>query len=227
MSSGAGGTLGGGTGGTSSGADATPGGSGKTDSAAAKSSAASAPIPEPPQHRYRIYGAYYPEVDHYVLEGMNIPGTDLCVAGDQLRTRGPITITELKTDHTKCRIRTRGDEEKEICPPGARSQVVVFRGYLAVPLSYQVNTCRKYDTSHCRIIGLGTDREREYCRVNFKYEGLWVADTVFEYRCTHSEIVTHRHPLEYNIRYIVEVERNDRIISREIHRIKQSIPLCH
>jgi hypothetical protein len=42
-----------------------------------------------------------------------------------------------------------------------------------------------------------------------------------------SEMVTHRHPLEYNIRYMVKVERNDRIISREIHRIKQSIPECH
>ena len=212
--------------GESSGTQGATGGGGTTASAGTKTSAASTPIPEPPLHRYRLYNTYYVEVDHYVLEGMNIPGTDLCIAGDQLRTKGPITITQVKTDHSKCRIRTRGDEEKEICPPGARSEVVFFQGQLTSPLSYSVNTCREYDKSHCRVRGLGTDREREYCKVDFKYQGVWAADTTFEYKCTNSETVTYRHPLVYNIRYLVEFERDDRIVSKEVHRITQSIPQC-
>jgi hypothetical protein len=210
--------------GESSGTQGASGGGGKTASAGTKSSAASTPIPEPPLHRYRLYNTYYVELDHYVLEGMNIPGTDLCVAGDQVRTKGPMTITQVKTDHSKCRVTGRGDEEKEICPPSARSEVVVFVGYLTSPLTYNVNTCREYDTSHCRVRGLGTDRELEYCKVDFKYQGVWAADTIFEYKCTNSETVTYRHPLVYNIRYLVEFERDDRIVSKEVHRITQSIP---
>ena len=49
-------------------------------------------------------------------------------------------------------------------PPKARSEVVFFQGQLTAPLSYSVNTCREYDKSHCRVRGLGTDREREYCK---------------------------------------------------------------
>ena len=166
------------------------------------------------------------EVDHYVLEGMNIPGTDLCIAGDQMRTKGPMTLTQVNTDYSKCRIRTRGDREWEICPPEARSEVVVFKGHLTSPLSYSVNTCREYDKSHCRVRGLGTDREREYCKVDYKYQGVWAADTILEYKCTNSETVTYRHSLAYNIRYMVEIPRNDRIVSREVHRVTQSIPQC-
>ena len=214
--------------GESSGTQGATGGGGKTASTGTKSSAASTPIPElsPHYYRYRLNNNYFVEVDHYVLEGMNIPGTDLCVAGDQLRTKGPITITQVKTDHSKCRVRTRGDEEKEICPPEARSEVVFFQGQLTSPLSYSVNTCREYDKSHCRVRGLGTDREREFCKVDFKYQGVWAADTILDYKCINSETVTYRHPLEYNIRYMVDVPRNDHIASREVHRITQSIPQC-
>ena len=206
------------------------GGGGKTASTGTKTSAASTPIPElsPHYYRYRLNNSYFVEVDHYVLEGMNIPGTDLCIAGDQLRTKGPITITQVKTDHSKCRVRTRGDEEKEICPPEARSEVVFFQGQLNSPLSYSVNTCREYDKSHCHVRGLGTDREREYCKVDFKYQGVWAADTILEYKCTNSETVTYRHPLEYKIRYMVEVEKaEERVVSREVHRVTQSISQCY
>ena len=158
---------------------------------------------------------------------MNIPGTDVCITGDQLRTKRPVTITQLKTDHSKCRIRKRGDEETEFCPPEARSEVVALQGYLAAPVSYSVQTCREYDTSHCRVYKRGQDREREYCKVDFKYEGVWAADTIFQYKCINSESVTYRHPVEYNIRYMVDVARNDRIISREVHRVTQSIPQCN
>ena len=132
-------------------------------------------------------------------------------------------------DYSKCRTSTRGDRERDVCPPGgpgARSEVVVFEGHLASPLAYSVKTCREYDTSHCRVLRRGTEREREYCKVDFKYEGVWDAGTIFEYKCINSETVTYRHPLEYNIRYMVDVARNERIVSREIHRITQSIPQC-
>lgn len=223
----------GGIGGSSSGAQGQPsgkqgeiGGGGKVPSPPTQTSVASTPIPEPPEYRYRLYNGYYPEVDHYVLQGMNIPGTDLCIAGDQLRTRAPVTITQVKTDYSKCRIRTRADREIEFCPPEARSEVIVPLGFLASPLSYTVNTCREYDKSHCRVLGRGTDREREYCRVNFKYEGVWDAGTIFEYRCVNSASVTHKHPLEYNIRYMVEFFKNDHLVAKEVHRVKQTIPHC-
>jgi hypothetical protein len=204
---------------------------GKAASAGEGSSTASTPIPKLPQHyyRYRSYSSYYVEVDHYVLEGMNIPGTELCVAGDQLRTKGAIAITQLKTDHSKCRIVKRGDEEKEICPPTARSEVVIFKGYVSSPVSYGVNTCREYDRSHCRIYARDTDREKEYCKVDFKYEGVWDAGTKFEYRCTKSDAVFYSHPLEYNVRYFLESGRggdDDRIRPKEAYRIKQTIPPC-
>jgi hypothetical protein len=159
---------------------------------------------------------------------MNIPGTELCLAGDQLRTKGEITITQLETDRSKCRVRTRGDEEKEFCPPEARREVVAFHGVLSSPVNYHVNKCLAYDTSNCRIIRAGTDREREFCKVNFKYEGVWESGTKFEHKCTKSEIVTHSHPLVFNIRYMIEVGTNDddRIRSREVYRVKQSIPAC-
>jgi hypothetical protein len=207
-----------------------PGAGGKDGSTGTAPSTASTPIPEPPPHlyRYRFSASYFVKVDHYVLEGMNIPGTELCIAGDQLRTRGAITITQLMTDRSKCRVRTRGDEEKEICPPEAKSEVVAFQGILSSPINYRVNTCLEYDKSHCRVIRRGTDQEREYCKVNFKYEGVWAEGTIVDYKCTKSEIVTYSHPLEYNIRYMVEIARNDddRIRSREVYRVKQSIPQC-
>ncbi len=216
------------TGGTSGRPGGPPGTGGKTVAEGIATPSASTVIPEPPEHRYRVYGSYFAEVDHYVIEGMNIPATDLCVAGDQLSTLGPITITQVKTDRSKCWVRTRGDEEREFCPPSARSQIVAFKGHLVTPVSYSVNTCREYDTSHCRIRGAGTDREREVCkRLNFKYEGVWASDTMFDYKCTKSEVVTHRHPLQYNIRYLVDVHRGDSTRSKEIHRVTQSIPQCN
>jgi hypothetical protein len=205
-------------------------GRGKGSSDKTAPATASTPIPEPPQHlyRYRFSGSYHVQVDHYVLNGMNIPGTELCLAGDQLRTRGEIIITQLETDRSKCRIRTRGDEENEICPPESKREVIAFQGVLSSPVNYHVNKCLEYDSSNCRIIRAGTDREREFCKIDFKYEGVWEAGTKFEHKCTKSEIVTHSHPLVYNIRYMIEIGTNDddRIRSREVYRIKQSIPQC-
>jgi hypothetical protein len=148
------------------------------------SSIASTPIPELPQHYYRsrIGGSYYAEVDHYVIQGMSIAATEICVAGDELRTKGPLTITQIQTDHAKCRTSRSNDREREICPPEASRDVVIFQGPLASPIAYSVNTCREYDTSHCKVYARGTDREREYCRVNFKYEGVWDAGTIFQYK---------------------------------------------
>jgi hypothetical protein len=184
-------------------------------------------IPELPQSYYRYRGGtYFVDVDHYLLDGKSIPATNLCVDGDRLRTRVPITMTQLKTDHSQCRVIQRGDETKEICPPQSRSEEVVFEGHVSAPLSYTVNTCLEYDKSHCRIKGLGTDREQEFCKVNFKYEGIWAPGTIYDYRCISSERITQQYPLQYNIRYMVDVERNERIISREIHRITQTIPHC-
>jgi hypothetical protein len=190
-------------------------------------STASMPIPEPPIHRYRVYGTYFTQVDHYVIQDRSIPGTELCIAGDQLRTIEPITLTEINTDYSKCRVRTRRDREWDICPPEATSETVVFRGYLSSPLTYTVNTCRQYDKSHCTIVRRGTEKEREVCRVDFKYEGVWDSATLYDYRCVSFDVVTYTHPLEFTIRYKVDIPKaGDRYIQREVHRVKQSIPQC-
>jgi hypothetical protein len=161
-----------------------------------------------------------------VIQGRSVLATELCVAEDQLRTKERITISDVKTDYSKCRVRTRGDREWDICPPEARSEVVVFHGFLASPIRYNVNTCREYDKSHCRIVRRGTEKEREVCKVDFKYESVWDAGTIFEYRCVSFDVVTYTHPLEYTVRYKVEIPRGERIISREVHRIRQTIPQC-
>jgi hypothetical protein len=226
-----------GAGGTSSGvpghfgaARGAPADGGKTGSAGGRNATASTPIPELPQqyYRYSFGSTYFVQVDQYVIQGINIPGTELCVAGDQLRSNGPMTITQIKTDHSKCRIKTFGDEEKEICPPAAKTEVVVFSGYLSTPVAYSINVCREYDKSHCRVLRRGTEWEREQCKVNFTYEGVWSADTIFEYRCVNSQTEIYRHPLQYNIRYMVESPRNDddRMVKKEVYRITQSIPPC-
>ena len=63
-------------------------------------------------------GGIYPEIDSYVLFGddkkieVPVPGTEVCIEGDQLHTKERMTITEIKTDHSKCRFVESGDERR-------------------------------------------------------------------------------------------------------------------
>ena len=81
----------------------------------------------------------YPEIDFYVLYGVDkqigipVPGTEVCIEGDQLRTKERMTITEIKSDHSKCRYLELGDDAppRVICPPEAHTYL---NHYAASPL---------------------------------------------------------------------------------------------
>ena len=179
-----------------------------------------------PKVRHVFHGDVYYDVDSYILEGVHVRGTNLCIEGTQLRTNDPITITDLVTDRSLCRVRMRGDELKEICPPAATKSVIRYAGHLRTPLSYSQNVCLVYDNSNCRIIRGGTDKEREICRP-VRYEGVWAMGTNFEYMCQTSEVRTHNHPLEYTVRHLVDYETSDgKYHRKELRRVQHPIPQC-
>jgi hypothetical protein len=183
-------------------------------------------------------GGIYPEIDSYVLHtgdkriGIPVPGTEVCIEGDQLHTKERMMITETKTDHSKCHIVESGDRVplKEICPPEAESRTVHFNHYASSPVEYSVKTCLEYDRSNCYIAGAGDDGEREVCRVDFRYEGIWAEGTIFDYKCTKSEARTYRHPLQYEIRWIMEVHipgtDGDRHAKRQVHQETRTVEPC-
>lgn len=183
-------------------------------------------------------GGIYPEIDSYVLYasdkriGIPVPGSEVCVEGDQLHTKERMMITETKTDHSKCHVVESGDRVplKEICPPEAESRTVHFNYYASSPVEYSVRTCLEYDRSNCYIAGAGDDGEREVCRVDFRYEGIWAEGTIFDYKCTKSEARTYRHPLQYEIRWIMEVHipgtDSDRQAKRQVHQETRSVEPC-
>jgi hypothetical protein len=180
-------------------------------------------------------GGIYPETDSYVLYGddkkigIPVPGTEVCVEGDQLRTKERMTLTEIRTDYSKCRALEFGDDvpPKIICPPEAETRIVNFNHYASSPLVYRVSTCLEYDWSHCYEADAGGEGDRWICPVDFKYEGIWAVGTIFAYKCAKSEIRTYRHPLQYDIRWIMEVEINDRLRKRQIYRETKSVPPCN
>jgi len=179
-----------------------------------------------PKVTHPFHGDVYYDVDFYVLEGVTVPAVNLCIDGEQLRTNDPVTITELVTDRSLCRVRTRGDEEKEFCLPTATKTVIRYAGHLRSPLSYSQNICLMYDHSNCRVIRSGTDQEREVCRP-VRYEGVWAMGTNFDYKCQTSEIHTYRHPLEYTVRHLVDIETADgRYHRHELRRMRYPIPQC-
>jgi hypothetical protein len=180
-------------------------------------------------------GGIYPEIDFYVLygvdkqTGINVPGTEVCIEGEQLRTKERMTITEIKTDYSKCRFLETGDDSppKIVCPAEAETRTVHFNHYASSPLVYSVRTCLEYDRSHCYDAAVGDEGEREVCRANFQYEGMWTEGTIFAYRCAKSEARTYRQPLQYNIRWIMEIEIDDRLRKRQIYRETRSVPPCN
>ena len=182
-------------------------------------------------------GGIYPEIDSYVLYGVDkqmgipVPGTEVCVEGDQLHTKERTTITEIKTDHSKCRVVELGDRVplKEICPPEAHTRIVHINHYASSPLVYTVRTCLEYDRSHCYDAGFGGDTEREVCRVDFRYEGIWAEGTIFDYKCAKSEARTYRHPLQYEIRWILEYHiagTDSDLGKRQIYQETRTVEPC-
>jgi hypothetical protein len=224
--------------GKSSGGGSTSSGGGKTSALPGTSAATGGAKPSPmekatpsidtilPKRTHPIHGDVYFDVDTYVLEGVNITATNLCIDGEQLRTNEPIAITESVTDRSLCRVRTRGDEEREFCPPAATKTVIRYAGHLRAPLSYAHNVCLAYDKSNCRIINGGTDKEREICRP-VHYEGVWAVGTIFDYRCQLSEVRTYHHPIEFTVRHLVDFETSDgKYRRKELRRVRHPIPQC-
>jgi hypothetical protein len=156
-------------------------------------------------------GGIYPEMDVYILYGIDkrigipVPGNEVCIEGDQIRTKATMTITEVKTDYSKCRVLEFGDENppKIVCPSEAQTRIVHSDAYASSPLVYTVRTCLEYDQSNCHDAEAAADGSREVCTVDFQYEGVWAEGTIFAYKCTKSEVRTYRHPLQYTIRYLV------------------------
>jgi len=70
------------------------------------------------------------------------------------------------------------------------------------------------------------DSERQICKVDFEYEGLWVEGTTFYHRCLRSEAQTYRKPLQYTVRWFMEVEVHERMRRREILRETRTVPVC-
>jgi hypothetical protein len=183
-------------------------------------------------------GAIYPEIDSYVFYaidkqiGISVPGTEVCIEGDQLHTKERMLITEIKTDHSRCRSVESGEDAppKVICPPEAQIRVVHFNHYASSPLVYSVRTCLEYDRSHCYIAGAGGEGEREVCRINFQYQGIWAEGTIFDYKCTKSEVRTHRHPLRYQIRWIMEAHipgTDSSLAKRQIYQETRTVEPCN
>ena len=122
-------------------------------------------------HRPPDAGAIYPEVDKYVLYGtdkrtpINVLGSDVCIEGEFLRSKEAATISEIKTDYSKCRYMDFGDESVSVkCPPGAQTKIIHHNSYLSSPLVYSVRICLEYDTSNCYLT-TDQETEREMCRI--------------------------------------------------------------
>jgi hypothetical protein len=131
--------------------------------------------------------------------GIKIPGNEICLEGDQLRTIQPVTFQQTKTDLSKCRSRTRGDDERWICPREAHT-IISTSMFLSSPVTLNTNRCLVYDKSSCRWLDRA-DESIEICRAKPDYQGIWAAGTQFHYPCAQSEIQVFSHSLEYGVRF--------------------------
>src|SRR5262245_41761520 len=169
--------------------------------------------------------------DHYTLQAgntrTNIAGTDVCVDGEQLRTKEPVKLTETLTDHSKCHLRLiGGDRENEFCPPEANTTAVLFEGHAVAPLVSDLNVCLEYDKSNCRIVE-NNDRTREVCRrPDFNYTGVWAVGTIFVYNCARWETRVHHLRLQYEVRLMVNLERTGQRMQKEVKRETFLVPRC-
>ena len=166
-------------------------------------------------------GDVYYEVDMYILFapgmrfGVPVPANEICQEGSRIRTIQPMETTEKKTDIAKCQILDYGDDRREECPAGAHS-VVRSSYHLSSAVNYSVNTCLVYDRSNCEWRDEGDGRDRQVCKSPSSYDGVWAADTQFQYRCAKSESQAYSHSLHYQVRFLRDVEYQDRSISRRV-----------
>ena len=157
----------------------------------------------------------------------NIPANQVCLDGNTIRTVEREVISHRETDISKCRyVDMGGDQERMRCPPEAHTTVISYDNYFLSPVSYSVNVCLEYDKSNCYWTN-PDEPEREVCRDRDTYEGIWAQGTMFQYRCTKSVSQTFTQPLEYEIRFMQDVEFPDMGIHQRLVDIeKRPLPRC-
>jgi hypothetical protein len=176
----------------------------------------------------------YAEADFYALftpdlrMTINVPANEVCVDGAILRTYERRVVTQRVTDIAKCRYESYGDEQERMrCPPEAHTTLVTYDNYLSSPVSYTVNVCAIYDRSSCFISPHDDGPDQESCRVRGKYDGIWAAGTMFHYPCMKFSSQSFAHSLQYEVRFIQNVEFPDaRMRRRLVHRENRSLSPC-
>jgi hypothetical protein len=232
------GSGGAGQSGTGSGA-----GSGTTKGKPGSSSAKAAPpgagrfaiaIPPAIQRTTSPYESeVYAEIDFYTLftpdlrSSVNVPANQVCLEGDVIRTYERQVISHTITDISKCRYEDYSDGDQMRCPKEAHTTVVTYSNFLSSPVNYKVNVCMAYDRSSCYWDMKDDGPEREICRIPGKYEGLWAEGTMFHYPCAKSSNQSFSHPLQYEVRYMQDVEFPDeRMRRRLVLREKRPLAQC-
>jgi hypothetical protein len=156
-------------------------------------------------------GEIFVEVDFYVLysdymsAGINVPGHEICLEGNRLRTIHPVAFQQTKTDNSKCYPLPYGEPERIHCPPDAHT-VITTRTFLTSPVKYSINVCLAYDKSNCDWRDPGDGPEKEVCTPGSEYKGMWAAGTLFHYRCTKYDAQHYEHPLRYGVRFVRDIE---------------------
>ena len=177
-------------------------------------------------------GAIYAEAERYVLHGPDlrtgiaVPANDLFIDGNIVRTVYRTKQTQKITNMAQCTSRNVGDDDVWICPREAETLAVVFDGYLASPVNYAINSCLQYDKSTCSHY-LDGESQAETCRQPVKYEGIWAANTQFQYRCVKAEVRKHSHSLQYQVRFLQDVEViANRLVKKVLASETRQIPRC-
>ena len=175
----------------------------------------------------------YAEVDFYTLftpdlrSSVNVPANQVCLEGNIIRTYERQVISHTITDISKCRYEDYSDKDEMRCPKEAQTTVVTYNNFLSSPVSYSVNVCAAYDRSSCYWDAKDDGPEREICRVPGKYEGIWAAGTMFHYPCVKSSTQSFSHPLQYEIRYMQDIEFPEgRTRRRVVLREKRPVAAC-
>jgi hypothetical protein len=176
----------------------------------------------------------YAQVDFYTLftpdfrRSVNVPGNQICLENGTIRTIERQIIKETLTDISKCRYDNMGDDQEKMrCPSEAHTTVVSYDNYLSSPVSYTVNVCLLYDKSNCYWNYPDDGPEREVCRAAGEYLGIWAHGTMFQYKCTKSASQAYTHPLEYEVRFLQDVEFPEHGLRRRlVQREKRPVLRC-
>lgn len=175
----------------------------------------------------------YTEVDFYTLftadfrTAVNVPANQVCVDGSILRTYERQILSHSVTDISKCRYEDYSDQDVMRCPKEAHTTIVTYNNHLSSPLSYSVNMCLAYDKSSCYWNFPDDGPEREICKVQGKYEGIWAQGTIRYYPCAQSTSRIFSHSLQYEVRFVQDVEFPEtRMRKRIVQREKRSVPQC-